>query len=563
MNFDVLTLAAVRREIEDRAVGGRIQRVVAPQPNRIGLEIYANRAAQHLLIQAGPVNSRVHFVRDRLHAGKAPPSPLLLLLRKWVRGGRLVSATQLPVERVLVLQMRARPNADGPVVDHQVIVEIIGRQANVILVDEQGLIRDALRRVLGDGGRRRIMPRAPYQPPARLSLPAPSIAAPADVSAQSRPGVPAWRALLQAVGGVSPTLARESLARAGVDPGAPSLDVAAWPAALAALRDIAADVDAGATHPCLVPTDGGWQAFAPYALTHLERRCQPIESMSHALETYYDSDETASSVDTVKSRVLEPLNAAIDRIERRIASLRTAAPTGADISAARAAGQALLEHAHQIPAGAAHFEAHGQRLALDPARSVGANAQTYFARYRDLKRAARLTPRRLRRAELELAFLRQAADDLRRSDSSIVSRQIEGLLAEAGHLRPPRRKRRAGPAAPVERRMHGHRVLAGRTAAENHRLTFKESAPDDLWFHARNMPGAHVLLRDPGDDPAPELIHAVARLAAHLSAGHASTAVDVDVTRRRHVRAIRGAGPGQVTYRNHRTLRVAPLADDD
>jgi len=218
MNFDVLTLAAVRREIEERAVGGRIQRVVAPQSNQIGLEIYANRAARHLLIQAGPVNSRVHFVRDRLHAGKTPPSPLLLLLRKWVRGGRLVSATQLPVERVLVLQMRARPDPEGPVVEHRLIVEIIGRQANVILVDEQGLIRDALRRVSGDGGRRRIMPRAPYQPPARLSLPAPSIAAPADVAAQARPGVPARRALLQAVAGVSPTLARESLARAGVDP---------------------------------------------------------------------------------------------------------------------------------------------------------------------------------------------------------------------------------------------------------------------------------------------------------------------------------------------------------
>ena len=84
MNFDVLTLAAVRGEIEDRAVGGRIQRVSAPEPNQIGLEIYANRAAQHLLIQAGPVNSRVHFVSGRLHAGEAPASPLLLLLRKWV-----------------------------------------------------------------------------------------------------------------------------------------------------------------------------------------------------------------------------------------------------------------------------------------------------------------------------------------------------------------------------------------------------------------------------------------------------------------------------------------------
>ncbi|MCY4113699.1 MAG: NFACT RNA binding domain-containing protein [Chloroflexi bacterium] len=562
MNFDVLTLAAVRREIEERAVGGRIQRVVSPEPNQIGLEIYAKRRANHLLIQAGPVSSRVHFVRGRLHAGKAPASPLLLLLRKWVRGGRLVAATQLPLERVLELHVRARPDPNGPVSEHRLIVEIIGRQANVMLVDDQGLIRDALRRVPGDGARRRIMPRAPYEPPARLSLPAPSVASPADVSARTAPGVPAWRALLQAVAGVSPTLAREALARANVDPTTPSLDVAAWPDVLGALRKIVADLDAGATQPCLVPIDGGWQAFAAYPLTHLDRRCQPAGSMSEALETFYEADEPAASVDTVKSRVVEPLDAAIARVERRIASLRTAAPTGAEISAARAAGSALLEHAHLIPPGTAHFEVNGRQLELDPAKSVGVNAQTYFARYRDLKRAARLVPRRLRRAELELAYLRQAADDLRRSDSPAVSRQIEALLAEAGHLRRPRRRRRDQPAAPRERRIRGHRVLAGRTADENHRLTFKESAPDDLWFHARNMPGAHVLLRDPGDDPAPELVHAVARLAAHLSAGHAATAVDVDVTRRRHVRAIRRAGPGQVTYRRHRTLRVAPLADD-
>ncbi len=563
MNFDVLTLAAVRHEIEDRAVGGRIQRVVSPEPNQVGLEIYAKRAASHLLIQAGPVNSRVHFVRGRLHAGKAPASPLLLLLRKWVRGGRLVAATQLPLERVLELLVRVRPDADGPVIEHRLIVEIIGRQANVILVDDQGLIRDALRRTSGDGARRRIMPRAPYQPPARLSLTAPSVASPADIAGRTAAGVPAWRALLQSVAGVSPTLAREALARVDIDPSTPSLDVSAWPAVLGALREIATAVDAGATQPCLVPIDGGWQAFAAYPLAHLGRRCQPAGSMSEALEAFYEADDPGASVDTVKSRVLEPLDAAIARVERRIASLRAAAPTGADISAARAAGSALLEHAHLIPPGATHFDAHGQRLELDPAKSVGANAQTYFARYRDLKRAARLVPRRIRRTELELAFLRQAADDLRRSDSPAVSRQIEALLAESGHLRRPRRKRRAEPATPIERRIRGHRVLAGRTASENHRLTFKESAPGDLWFHARNMPGAHVLLRDPGDDPAPELIYAVARLAAHLSAGHAATAVDVDVTRRRHVRAIRGAGPGQVTYRHHRTLRVAPLADGD
>ncbi len=561
MNFDVLTLTAVRGEIEARAVGGRVQRVAAPEPDQITLEIYAHRATHHLLIHAGHQNARVHFVRHRSPAGEAPASPLLLLLRKWVRGSRLISVTQLPLERVLELRVRSRPDGEVEPVEHTLIVEIIGRQSNVILVDGQGVIRDALRRITSESARRRIAPRAPYEAPAAMQLPAPALATPTDTAALAAPRVPAWRALLRSVSGVSPTLARESLARAGADPDAPSMDINVWPEALEALRGTTRDIDAGVVRPCLVPDAAGWQAYAAYELTHLDRDCQTVGSMSEALETYYAADEPRVAADGTKARVLEAVDDAVGRVERRIASLRDAAPTGAEVGAARSAGVTLLAHAHEIPAGTTRVEFEGTELTLDPGKTLGANAQSYFTRYRDLERAARLTPRRLRRAELELAYLRQAVDDLLRSESAAVSQEIADLLVEGGYIRRARRRR---PRNPLRRPVHhiqGHEVLAGRTAAENYRVTFRESARDDLWFHARGVPGAHVILQRPGSEPARELIQAVAGLAAHLSAARDSTSVEVDYTRRRHVRPIRGAAPGQVTYRNHHTIRVAPRAD--
>ena len=151
MNFDVLTLSAVRDEIRARAVGGRVQRVVAPAPDQIALEIYSQRTTQHLLINTGHQHPRLHFVSRRSPAGTQPPSPLLLLLRKWVRGGRLVQVAQIPLERVLSLTVQTLPvDADRPV-RHDVIVEITGRQTNIILVDADGRIRDSLRRTTRSG----------------------------------------------------------------------------------------------------------------------------------------------------------------------------------------------------------------------------------------------------------------------------------------------------------------------------------------------------------------------------------------------------------------------------
>ena len=562
MNFDALTLAAVRSEIEDQALGGRVQRVASPKPGALALEIYGRQARRYLLVDVDPDTPRIRFAQQWPRAGAQAASPLLLLARKWVRGARLVSIVQPASERILDLTFALHGPEMPAAAQTRLIVEFIGRQTNLLLVDEDGRIRDALRRVGGGDGRRRIQPGAAYERPAALEMPELAAVDPGALRRSGEPDGPAWRALVRGVRAVSPTLAREALARGGYSATASRHEVTDWTPVLQGLGSILADAARCAWRPTLVPGAGGWQAFAPYELTHLDQPCVAVDSVSEALEQFDAAAAAPAAARDGRVERLERLIAsAMTRAERRQAALRVELAGSAAADELQAAGEALLAFGRGLAAGAREFQHEGRTITLDPRRSVVENAQRYFQQARDRRRAARETPKRIRRTELEVEFLRQAADDLARADSKGVRQAIEVTLAEAGYGR-SNAKRRSAPSA-ARWTLGAHVLQAGRTAAENHRLTFHESAPDDMWLHARGVPGAHVLLRCPAGAAPDTVIEKAASIAAWLSAARDDALAAVDVTRRRRVRPIRGAGPGQVTYRGERTLRVAPQAPAD
>ena len=557
MNFDALTLAAVRSEIEARALGGRVQRVASPKPGAMALEIYGRQERHYLLVDVDPDRPRVRFARQWPRAGTEAASPLLLLSRKWMRGARLVEIAQPPAERILDLTFELQGPEMAETVRTRLIVEFIGRQTNLLLVEEDGRIREALRRVGGGDGRRRIQPGADYERPAALDLPALAAVNPEDLRRSGANGGPAWRVLVRGVRAVSPTLAREALARAGYGARVSADGIRDWAPVLQGLGTILADAARDEWRPSLVAGKGGWVAFAPYELTQFDEASVAVDSMSEALERFDAATATSAPArDAREERLEQVIASATERATRRLAALKVELESSAAADELQAAGEALLAFGHGLPAGTREFEHEGRRIELDPRRSVVENAQRYFTQAKDRRTAARDTPRRITRTELELGFLRQAADDLARADSPGVRQALEATLAEAGYGKSSARQR----SVPAASRwtLGTCQLRAGRTAAENHRLTFHESVPDDLWLHARGVPGAHVLLRCPEGEAPDAVIEQAASIAAHLSAARDDATVEVDVTQRRRVRPIRGAGPGQVTYRGERTLRVTP-----
>lgn len=211
--------------------------------------------------------------------------------------------------------------------------------------------------------------------------------------------------------------------------------------------------------------------------------------------------------------------------------------------------------------------AEGQEIELDPALSASENAQEYFERYRKAQSATRNLPEIEADARAEMDYLEQlrALAELAEGID-----QIEAIRSEWQEWRHPAGAQtgKKGPRKPKRKQPQAYRtprgdtIYVGHSGSENEIVTFEIGSPDDIWLHARGVPGGHVLLRWAGEE-SNDVLEQAAALAAWYSSGRTSTTVEVDATERRYVRKIKGAGPGMVTYRNERTFNVRPQSPAD
>jgi predicted ribosome quality control (RQC) complex YloA/Tae2 family protein len=198
-------------------------------------------------------------------------------------------------------------------------------------------------------------------------------------------------------------------------------------------------------------------------------------------------------------------------------------------------------------------------IALDPHLSPIENALEYFRRYEKAKSAAAEVPRRLAQVEAQLDYLDQLATDLALAQDQPGIAAVEVALAEAGYLPGAKRRTRLPRTGPLRvLSEEGLVMLVGRNSWQNEEVTFRQSAPSDLWLHAQNVPGAHVIIRTEGGDAPGATLQRAAELAAHYSAARHESKVAVDYVLCKHVRRLKGGRPGQVVYRGHSTIVVAP-----
>jgi predicted ribosome quality control (RQC) complex YloA/Tae2 family protein len=558
VHVDFLTLACLRDRL-DGLLGARVQRALLVDERSVGLELYARHRHQ-LLVSAHPGSERMLLVPDRLRRGVLAEPPLLALLRKWVRGARLIDVTQPPWERILNLHF---DGATGPC---QLVIELIGRYSNVIVVGPDGCVLDAIRRVGPALNRYRVvLPGQPYQlppvPPDRLPPIGHASGTWAALLADAEPEEPLERLLPRRVLAVSPTVAREIAARAsGGDPDAP---VQACPAAAvaAATAELFSPLEQGCWRPSVaIDPTGAVVAFAPYELRQFERN-RSVRSISVAMWQYFRSRIPSDPYAAARRRVAARIGETRTRIERALDRLQANIADASEIGAMREAGELLLAYQSRVALDAQEvelpdYQGNLRRIALDPSATPVENAQAYFRRYRKSLRASQEIPERITSLEADLAYLEQLATDLAGAESRPEIDAVSEALAEAGWSSSAGRSSAQQIEGPRCLEIDGFVIYAGRNARQNEEVTFERAGPDDLWLHARGLPGAHVVIRGSGR-PVPEsVVWTAARLAAHHSAARGEKQVPVDLTKRRFVHRVRGGHPGLVSYRNERTLWV-------
>jgi predicted ribosome quality control (RQC) complex YloA/Tae2 family protein len=568
MYFDALCMACMADELRQQILGGRIQQVLIPDKLSVGLEIYAQHQRHYLLASAHADLGRVLLTSEKLRRGEGKPTGILLLLRKYARGAHLSAIERPPLERILRLEF-----------DHpewgcsELILEVMGRHSNIILVDASGRVLDSVKRVGEHLSRSRpILPGRPYTPPPpQAKLPPAELTEHRlrEILAGREPETQVWQALVGGLRGISPLLAREISFRALGQPRATVAQVERLTPLLDAIDTLLAPLEEGQWQPSIVQEGDRPVVYAPYPVTH-RGEPQPVESMSQAIEVYVAAVTDLDPYAAAKRPLREEIAAARARLERRRKAVQSSMAQAAHAQQWREWGDWILTYAHSIEPRQKELviePGDGEVLIipLDPAKPAVENAQVYFSRYRKAQRAAKDGPARLEEVTLALQDLEQIETDLDLAANRPEIEEVRGVLVEAGYLRRKGGKRAKGPQSrPLSLTSpDGLAILVGRNSRQNDEVTFQRARGDDWWFHARGVPGAHVIVRARGQSLPPDTIQYAAELAAYYSRSRGEADVAVDYTRRRRVRRIRGAAPGLVSYAGEKTVRVIPRGPDE
>ncbi|MFN8537075.1 MAG: NFACT family protein [Thermomicrobiales bacterium] len=621
--YDALMLAAIVDELNDTILDGKVQRVLLLDPLTIGFEIYAGRRYQ-LLVSADAREPRLHLVGDTDGAGKltgdaSRVTPLLLLLRKYARGARLVRIYQPSrLERVAFLRFAkfvptgtAEPPAetteldddddtllDGDLIETTLAVEIMGRHSNLILIDDEGLVMDSAKRVPSRLSRvRPILPKLNYVPVPPQEKADPQMVSATELGAflAADPKTTVANLLVNKLRGLSPQVAREAAFRALGTAAARAADATGHEAALRrALDELLAPLRTGAWSPCLysetielTDDEGNPQSavrspqfFSPFPLFHLRDLTEErIASPSALVERFFGATAQVQAHGQRKETIAATIRQERDRVAARERALLAEAERAAAAERWRRWGEAIYAYAWSMTPGQTELVADDLVVPIDPARTPSENAQDYFERYRKAQSAAANVPALLEEARTTIAYLDQLLTFLRLADGYAAIEAIDrewqewrtgeranGRTGEQtkGGKRPPKPKGGGKPARPqVLRTRGGHQLFIGHSGSQNDAVTFDIAGPDDIWLHSRGVPGSHVIVKWSGGRTDEAILQAAAELAAYYSANRESGRVEVDHAARRDVRKIKGAGPGMVTYRNEHTVRVAPRSEQD
>ena len=576
MSLDGFSTQPLVQELRDALTGGRIDKITQPSKASVFLSI-RQPGRKHLLhIAASPQASAV-FLAQRPPENPAEPPLFCMVLRKQLEGSRIADIRQHALDRIIVFDFDSLA-AGGKIVTKTLVVELIGKHSNIILVQD-GRIIDALRKVGNANSRTRlILPAREYAPPPaqeKLDLRTTAPAAVIDRLIQE-PAATLFKGLLNSCLGFGPASAREVIFSAGLPEKmlCADLDAKDKDALIQALAEVSAACTEEEAAPCLIiDRNNKVLATAPFPLHYL-----PLEHATLSFPTISAMLEKATLLAGAytppeKDRLKKFVKTELSRAENKLDVLKEELRQAENAEDYKIRGDNLMTYAHLFQD---HEDASltvddiysetGEKitLKLDQRLTLNQNMQAFYHKYDKLKRAQKLLDEQIALCSENIRYLASVETSLAASSTLSEIEEIKEELIESGFLKEGKKKKRQDkPSAPFQFMTEdGKSILVGKNNYQNDRLTFRTAAPDDLWLHAKDIPGSHVILRLSGEEPSEESLHHAAILAAHFSKAQDSSNVPVDYTYRRYVKKPSGSRPGFVIFTHQKTLYVTPSADE-
>lgn len=575
MAFDAGFLAAVAEEITRVGLGGRVEKVYQPERDTVVLQMRTFAGGNRLLLNAGSSNPRIGFTTIPMENPQNPPL-FCTLLRKHLSSAKLIGVRQLGFERVLVLDFETHDEM-GFACERRLVMEVMGKYSNLMFTDGEGKILAVLRPVdFTTSSKRQVLPGMRYEmpPPQDKTDPITCVRETFDMLYQKGLGMPADKWLTATFLGLSAVVAREIVRGAGRE-GALLVDVPAD-----ALWRVFSETFDMVRKGSFAPSIGYDESGKPveYAFLPLTQyaEAKPFDSASALLDAWFGERDRAARVHQRATDVLRLVTNARNRILHKLELQREELAQCVKGEEYKRAGDLITANCYLLERGMTKVRlidyadcredgSFGEvELELDSRLSPSANAQRYFKRYAKSKTARVELTKQIERGEEELAYLDSVSAALDTAETPTDLAEIREELARSGYasrgkLAQMGSRKAHAPAFAEYRTTNGYRVLCGKNNLQNEYITHKIAERSDFWFHAKNVPGSHVVMLLEGrEEPPAEDFTEAASIAALFSAAEGAPMTEVDYTTVRHLKKAPGGKPGFVIYHTNWSAIVTP-----
>ncbi|MBO8127466.1 MAG: NFACT family protein [Firmicutes bacterium] len=576
MSFSGLFLKGLLTEITPGLIQARIDKIYNYH-NEYHFNLRAQRSRLVLVVSIDPKNFRLQLTEEKPPVTyPEKPNSFCMLLRRHLVGLPITAVNQPGLERIVFVDFTAGYGEDLKPRRYQLVCELMGRNSNLILVGPDGFILGAARQSsVEQNAHREVVPGAEYIPPPKqnsknlLGLDSPFfrrsllLAPPEEELRQG---------LLRTIQGIDKWMATRILESAGLSPDLKRSQLKdfqlnhLWEQ-VQKLKNITAS---GQWEPTmLVDKSGKPLDYEPFSLGVSSSRS--FSGFSPLLDAFFLPLYSQEQETVTKKDLSSALKREIKKVKKKLKAQEKDYASAENAAEYKNKADLIMAYLYQIQPGSSSiylpsFEDGSQVvIQLDPAKKPADNAELYYKKYAKAKRKRERALQELTKTKDYLAYLEQLQEDLRQQETPEDLTAIEEELISLGILKAkkdaPKQKRKVRPGLQYKQvaLSDGTEILIGINSRQNDYVTMTKANPNDYWFHIKDQPGSHVILKTSGRGPSEEEIITAARLAATYSKAYQSRKVEIDYTQRKNVWKPKGAKPGMVLYKNYQTLVVEPF----
>ncbi len=574
MALDGIVLNSIKNELISKLIGGRIDKVQQPEKDELIINIRNNSENYKLLLTSNSSSPRIHFTtQSRKNPEQAPM--FCMLLRKHLSGSNIIDIKQQELDRAIEIVFECKDEL-RTTVKKSLIIEMMGKHSNIIFINyDSRIIIDSIKRVSETmSSVRQVYPGIPYEmPPSQLKLNPLDTDRAGFINAinNTNKGTLIYSFLYKNFVGFSPLLSKEIcyISNTNESLSLAELSENALDRLCDGFEDIIALIKSRKISPAIYSnSDNSVYDFHSLKINYYNNcNKQEFSTISEMLDVYYYELDNKNRINQKVSNLLKSINTKLDRDKKKLEKQKNELLSAEDREKYKVYGDLIISNLH-VPYEDNKLtvinyydpEQNEITIPLDPKlNNLSLNSQKYYKRYNKLKSAEEELLKLIESTSSDIEYLENILFSIETCQTTDDLEQIYEELAEEGFIKKykaPKGSNKVKNDILVYLSSHGHEILVGKNNIQNDLITFKHAKKDDYWFHAKGIPGSHVVIKTNGDELEDIEYIEAATLAAFYSKGKANSLVEIDYTKKQNLKKPPNSKLGFVIYDTNYSMNV-------